>query len=97
MCTNLLNRSWSLPSPERLRAGRLLECVAQAGSWEREELFDSSLDDQFYEDIAWGGLLETDTFKNTNSLSETDKTGIINMNYNEDLGNNDAKSDKCGS
>ena len=53
--------------------------------------------DQIYDDIAWGGLLETDTFKNSNSLIETDKTRIINMNYNEEVGNNDAKSDKCGS
>ena len=60
-----------------------------------KELFGSRFSDQFYEDLAWGGLLETDNFNNLESFSEQEKERIRNVNYNEDKGTNDSKGVNC--
>ncbi len=60
-----------------------------------KELFGSRFSDQFYEDLAWGGLLETDNFNNLDSFSEQEKERIRNVNYNEDKGTNDSKGVNC--
>lgn len=49
-------------------------------------------DEQFYKDIAWGGLTGTSSFL---ALSGTDKTRILDRLVDEQVGNAESKGDKC--
>ena len=57
-------------------------------------LFGNSFGDQFYSDLAWGALMDTDIFLNTSSLTGRDRSRIRNANYAEDT-NTDAKCSPC--
>ncbi|WP_288790936.1 hypothetical protein [uncultured Elizabethkingia sp.] len=54
-----------------------------------------SQNNQYYIDLAWGGLLYTDTFKNSRLLTDTDKKRISDRNYYEDKYTPESVSNKC--
>ena len=49
-----------------------------------KEWDNSQNDDKYYKDLAWGGLSETDIFKNTNSLTNDERLRISRTNLAED-------------
>ena len=50
---------------------------------------------QFYKDLAWGGLYETDIFQETELISNTDRTRIYNVNNSENINDDNAKGKLC--
>ncbi|SMC64834.1 hypothetical protein [Cellulophaga tyrosinoxydans] len=51
--------------------------------------------DQYYNDLAWGGLLHTQIFQSTTDLSDADRTRIENINLAEDTNSSTAKGTPC--
>lgn len=50
---------------------------------------------QYYTDLAWGGLIETDIFNQTTDLTDEDRIRIADSNQSEDLNNSDAIGNPC--
>ncbi|MEZ7506138.1 hypothetical protein [Flavobacterium sp. Arc2] len=50
---------------------------------------------QYYTDLAWGGLIETDIFNQTTALTAEDRVRIAESNKSEDLNNAYALSNPC--
>jgi hypothetical protein len=50
---------------------------------------------QYYHDLAWGGLLNTQIFQQTTDLTDNDRLRISNINNAEDSNTSDAKSNPC--
>jgi hypothetical protein len=50
---------------------------------------------QYYIDLAWGGLIETDIFNQTTDLTAEDRIRIAESNKAEDLNNSNALSNPC--
>ena len=72
-------------------ASRYINTVSEAlANWD-----DYSQNNQYYRDLAWGGLLYTDTFKNNKQLTDADKQRISDRNYYEDKYTPESVSDKC--
>lgn len=51
--------------------------------------------DQYYKDLAWGGLLNTQIFQSTTDLSGADRTRIQNINIAEDTDSATAQGNPC--
>ena len=71
-------------------AEKFINPISQALS----ELFGNQFSLQFYDDLAWGALMDTDIFNNTTSLSEANKQRIREKNYEEDT-NTNAEGNEC--
>ncbi|GAB3341687.1 hypothetical protein GCM10027429_30320 [Marivirga atlantica] len=59
-----------------------------------KQLYGSQFEDQYYFDLAWGGLMGTTTFEQSTVLTSSDKERIIKVNNSEDF-NNNSKSSPC--
>ena len=64
-----------------------------------KEWDNSSQSNQYYEDLAWGALIKTDTFDNLHPSGSTSRNRIINNNVAEDTnslqGSISPKSSPC--
>ena len=50
---------------------------------------------QYYTDLAWGGLFETEIFNQTSDLTAEDRERIAESNRSEDLNNSNAQGNPC--
>lgn len=50
---------------------------------------------QYYKDLAWGGLLGTQIFLSTSDLTDSDRIRIMNINLAEDKNSSTAKGNPC--
>lgn len=97
MFKNMVSKKYGIPNDNLQRyhheevALNYVNSISEAlAGWDN-----NNHEPQFYKDLAWGGLFETDIFQDTNLLSDTDRTRIFNVNNSENINDDNAKGKLC--